>query len=143
MFLLEEQSSTNSTVTLSDYQIDYLKHKYLNVCEHDNCVKPPRTHHCSTCGRCVIRMDHHCHWVANCVGMHNMKMFLLFVFYTAAVCVFTIIEFSYKGIWCAIESEKHSCTQKNLLMTEYLTVSIIAAILDLMVGGFCICLLVH
>ncbi|KAK7031415.1 Palmitoyltransferase [Favolaschia claudopus] len=42
----------------------------------DGVWKPPRTHHCSTCGVCRMEFDHHCPWVGNCVTRNRMRNFL-------------------------------------------------------------------
>ena len=49
------------------------------VCSKCSLAKPARTHHCSICGRCAIRYDHHCPWIANCVGLRNYCHFLKFI----------------------------------------------------------------
>jgi hypothetical protein len=68
-------------------------------CKKCNKHRPQRSHHCSTCQMCVLKMDHHCPWIFNCVGFHNQKAFYLFLFYAAfgnliaCVCLtFKIIE---------------------------------------------------
>ena len=66
------------------YQSEEERAVQFKWCYRCNKIKPPRTHHCSLCERCVLRMDHHCPWVGNCIGFHNHKFFINFTFWAAA-----------------------------------------------------------
>lgn len=59
-----------------------------NFCEHCQNWKPPRSHHCSFCCRCILRMDHHCPWVGNCIGMRNHGHFLLMYIFACAGLIY-------------------------------------------------------
>lgn len=58
------------------------------LCRKCNFARPERAHHCTICQCCVLRMDHHCPWIGNCVGYGNHKYFLLLASYGMLGCSF-------------------------------------------------------
>src|SRR5689334_13255535 len=38
----------------------------IRYCPKCECIKPDRAHHCSLCGHCVLKFDHHCPLVISC-----------------------------------------------------------------------------
>ncbi|XP_038647038.1 palmitoyltransferase ZDHHC2 isoform X1 [Scyliorhinus canicula] len=60
----------------------------IRYCDRCQLGKPDRCHHCSVCDKCILKMDHHCPWVNNCVGFSNYKFFFLFLAYSLLYCVF-------------------------------------------------------
>uniref|UniRef100_A0A7S1WND7 Palmitoyltransferase n=1 Tax=Alexandrium catenella TaxID=2925 RepID=A0A7S1WND7_ALECA len=60
--------------------------------------KPDRCHHCRVCNMCVLRMDHHCPWVYNCIGFRNYKYFFLLLVY-AAVDLTIIDATMFDTVW--------------------------------------------
>ncbi|CAK8683008.1 unnamed protein product [Clavelina lepadiformis] len=65
--------------------------KYLQFCQVCQGFKPPRAHHCRTCKRCVLKMDHHCPWINNCCGHNNHTNFVLFVLFAPIGCLHAFI----------------------------------------------------
>lgn len=61
-------------------------------CRECSIWRPHRCGHCHMCGRCVMRLDHHCVWMGTCVGERNMRFFAAFFFSagTGMLCLVTL-----------------------------------------------------
>merc|ERR1711939_953088 len=66
--------------------------RWCKKCDH---LKPPRTHHCSICQACVMRMDHHCPWTGNCIGLKTHKFFMCYLLWTFLACMHVALSTSF------------------------------------------------
>jgi len=92
--------------------------------------KPDRCHHCRVCRTCILKMDHHCPWIYNCVGFRNHKYFFLLLFYAAIDC--------HLITWTMLESVKNSVDSNTPFMTMFLLLfgETLAAFLGILVTVF-------
>jgi len=54
-------------------------------------VKPYGTSHCSTCNKCIVDLDHHCPFLQNCVGKHNVRAFICFCLWCSIGCTLAFV----------------------------------------------------
>ncbi|KAJ4425268.1 palmitoyltransferase for Vac8p [Gnomoniopsis sp. IMI 355080] len=105
----------------------------MRFCKKCQARKPDRAHHCSTCRRCVLKMDHHCPWLATCVGLRNHKAFLLFLIY---VSIFSMWSCAIAGSWLWDEIVSDTVYVETLMPVNYVVLAIIAGIISVVVGAF-------
>lgn len=48
-------------------------------CEYCRMSGPAKNWHCMKCKACIINRDHHCNFLARCIGLHNQRYFILFL----------------------------------------------------------------
>uniref|UniRef100_A0A674I2A2 Palmitoyltransferase n=1 Tax=Terrapene triunguis TaxID=2587831 RepID=A0A674I2A2_9SAUR len=80
----------------------------VSICRKCISPKPARTHHCSICNRCVLKMDHHCPWLNNCVGHYNHRYFFSFCLFMTMGCIYCGISSwdMFREAYAAIERMK-------------------------------------
>ncbi|TFK71228.1 zf-DHHC-domain-containing protein [Pluteus cervinus] len=94
------------------------EHRY---CSRDELIKPFRAHHCRACGTCVLKYDHHCPWIGQCVGARNHKFFVNFL---EACSVFAFYVFG-----TALAFSIHGAMSRNIdIDVQYIVLIAIAAL---------------
>ncbi|KAJ9178710.1 hypothetical protein P3X46_010570 [Hevea brasiliensis] len=68
-------------------------------CHYCSKPKSPRTHHCRSCGMCILDMDHHCPFIGNCVGAANHQYFIAFLISAVFSTIYVSIMSSF-AVWC-------------------------------------------
>ncbi|EMD39758.1 hypothetical protein CERSUDRAFT_112041 [Gelatoporia subvermispora B] len=54
--------------------------------------RPERAHHCSACGRCVLKFDHHCVWLGyKCIGHRTHTAFVHFLLCVTLLSIYVVV----------------------------------------------------
>uniref|UniRef100_A0A7N0TL54 S-acyltransferase n=1 Tax=Kalanchoe fedtschenkoi TaxID=63787 RepID=A0A7N0TL54_KALFE len=114
------------------------QHKQCDKC---HTYKPPRAHHCRICRRCILRMDHHCIWINNCVGHWNYKSFVNLVFYATIGSVHATVMITRFALQHGL-----GFADSTTFKTVYVAYGVLAVALSLVLGtllGWHIYLVLH
>ena len=65
-------------------------------CHSCNIHTPPRGKHCTVCGCCVDKHDHHCKFLSNCIGVRNYRTFVLFLISSCVVTLFVVLTILFR-----------------------------------------------
>jgi hypothetical protein len=86
-------TSSNHSSAMSAYPYDYTifhppSTPTVSPCRTCARAKPARSKHCSLCGTCIAKADHHCIWLNSCVGRNNYALFLLLLLSLGALAFY-------------------------------------------------------
>lgn len=110
-----------------------------NICKKCNIPRPERAHHCKICKFCILKFDHHCPWIANCVGINNQKNFVQFLFFATFGDLIAFLSFlpklislnlniKIKGKLTTIEILYQMSDKLLLLVASLLSISMVISI---------------
>jgi len=115
----DEENDLAPLKTIAESAFSKVRGRGIRRCNKCNGnYKPPRAHHDSVTGRCIVKMDHFCPWVGNAVGALNHKFFFLFILYTLCTSFISLILLILRFIRCGFytndsEAEKEDTDDYN------------------------------
>lgn len=120
------------------------KGDFKQVCVTCRARRKMRSHHCKECGRCVDRMDHHCPWIDNCVGLGNQRAFYCFVvllFLTIGYFYWTVFLYAFDTVFPEISQGSfselfHALTSGSLGPEIQPILVIVLSVFDVVWWGF-------
>ncbi|KAJ2780795.1 Palmitoyltransferase [Coemansia javaensis] len=117
---------------------DTLKPRYCRICKG---FKPPRSHHCSDCDRCVLKLDHHCPYIGQCVGFGNQGHFLRFIYSVDVTCAMAMALHAMRLYELVVDSVNGTYYARQPTQTEvaFLIVNITLLFFVLLLVGVLSC----
>eukprot|EP01116_Phalansterium_solitarium_P000849 TRINITY_DN10698_c0_g1_i1.p1 TRINITY_DN10698_c0_g1~~TRINITY_DN10698_c0_g1_i1.p1 ORF type:complete len:322 (-),score=67.46 TRINITY_DN10698_c0_g1_i1:2-967(-) len=131
----DEEAAAAAVAALAGEPVPRRGEGFSKVCKQCRRAKPPRAHHCHVCQKCVLRMDHHCPWVGNCVGHHNHKYFMLFLLYLTLGCL-VVVAASYGMFRQAgdMHSAWRGSSSRGMVIFAFVLTLSVAIAIGLMLG---------
>ena len=86
------------------------------ICPKCNVPRPPGAVHCEDCDTCILRQDHHCGVIGQCVGDKNFKAFLQSFFYGGILS----LEAGFIGLYYTLKTKsKDDIDIVGLILSVY------------------------
>lgn len=104
----------------------------MRFCSKCNCWKPDRTHHCRSCKKCILRMDHHCPWFSSCIGFRNHKFFVQFLSYVILLCLICFCA----SIWALVRYFADEEYKQHYPTLSWIALCLTSGVMGLAVTAF-------